>query len=502
MRFVRPGVLGVVLMMGAAGLGACSAGSAEPAGAGAGESSGAGGKVSFDIFRAPAVDDGGLVNISGDLLAVLEGGELAGACERYWKGAKDRRSRLLCGKSMFFYESFGTAGVPAVIPKFLVENFPEEIGPGFSKLGMIADPTSKAKLPLGMVPTTPLGGTVEALAFSCASCHFGRLPDGRYAVGAPNHAYQYGKHNLAMALFPMLATPLGNAKDQDPEAVAAIQPLLDRVKAEPALGQKLLMALLPLAGASGQVPPFPKEAQRHYARWKSGTMDFFIEPLPFNDRVHTVSKISALWAIPDPEEQTAAGMRHAMLGWTGGTSSLLNFVKEFVSLGGGKLADWPEERILPLVEYIYTLRSPDNLSPPPADQAERGAALFAEKGCLRCHGGPRGSGLDVYTYDEIGTDREMGRWSDPELSGEPCCNITFEPGDEITHGIKSPRLNGLWAFSRFLHNGSVDSLESLFCLVPRGSISEPAYGDGGHWYTCDGLDDEQKRDLIAFLRSH
>ncbi len=454
-----------------------------------------------DPFRAPEVDDGGLVNVGSDLMAVLEGGELAGACERYWKGAKDRRSRLLCGKYLYFYESFGTAGVPAVIPKFLVENFPEEIGPGFSKLGMIEDPTSKARLPLGMVPTTPLGGTVEALAFSCASCHFGRLPDGRYAVGAPNHTYQYGKHNLAMALFPMLATPLGNANDQDPEAVAAIQPLLDRVKADPALGQELLMALLPLAGASGQVPSFPKEAQRHYARWKPGTMDFFIEPLPFNDRVHTVSKISALWAIPEPEEQAAAGMRHAMLGWTGGTSSLLNFAKEFVSLGGGKPAEWPEERILPLVDYIYTLRSPANPSPPPAEQAERGAALFAEAGCLGCHGGPRGGGLDVYTYDEIGTDREMGRWSDPELSGEPCCNIKFEPGDEMTHGIKSPRLNGLWAFSRFLHNGSVDSLESLFCLTPRGSITEPAYGDGGHRYTCDGLDEEQKRDLIAYLRS-
>lgn len=487
----------------AAWLGACSAGSAGSGAGPAGEvGGGAGDRQRSDPFAAPEEDDGGLVNASAELDAVLEKGELAGACERYAKGAKDRRSRLLCGKYLFFYESFGTAGVPAALPRFLVENFPEEIGPGFSKLGMIEDPTSKERLPLGMVPTTPLGGTIEALAFSCASCHFGRLPDGRFAVGAPNHAYQYGKHNLSMALFPMLATPLGNPADHDPEAIAAIQPLLDRVKAEPMLGQKLLMALLPLAGAAGQIPAFPKETERHYARWKPGTMDFFIEPLPFNDQVHTVSKISALWAIPRPEEETSVGMRHAMLGWTGGTASLLNFAKEFVSLGGGKPAEWPEERIEPLVDYIYTLRSPANPSPPPAEQVARGEALFAEKGCLSCHGGPRGGGLGVYTYDEIGTDRELGRWSDPKLTGEPCCNIVFEPGDELTHGIKSPRLNGLWSFTRFLHNGSVDTLDALFCRTPRGSISEPVYGDGGHNFTCDGLDDAQKEDLIAYLLAH
>src|SRR4051812_32774849 len=131
-----------------------------------------------------------LTDVSADLDAVLEHGALAGACDRYRAG--DATARLLCGKSMFFYESFGTGGVPTVLVQFLVDHFPDEIGPGFGKLGMIADPASSTHLPLGLAPTVRLGGTIDAVAFTCASCHFAQLPDGRYAVGAPNHGYEYG----------------------------------------------------------------------------------------------------------------------------------------------------------------------------------------------------------------------------------------------------------------------------------------------------------------------
>ena len=114
---------------------------------------------------APQVDDAaGLTNVSKSLDALLERGALASACEKYRAGATDRKTKLLCGKWMYFYETFGTAGVPAPILKFLASNFPDELGLGFSKLGMIPDPTSADHLPLGMAPTTPISSSVDALA--------------------------------------------------------------------------------------------------------------------------------------------------------------------------------------------------------------------------------------------------------------------------------------------------------------------------------------------------
>jgi len=50
-------------------------------------------------------------------------------------GSDDRKAKLLCGKSMFFYETFATAGLPAVLPKFLVANFPTRSAPGSRSSG-------------------------------------------------------------------------------------------------------------------------------------------------------------------------------------------------------------------------------------------------------------------------------------------------------------------------------------------------------------------------------
>ena len=122
------------------------------------------------------------------------------------------------------------------------------------------------------------------------------------------------------------------------------------------------------------------------------------------------------------------------------------------------------------------------------------------RSCVGCHGAPRGSGDRVYTFDEIGTDDQMMYWGDPDLDGELCCGLG-SADDEATHGIKSPRLAGLWTFGRFLHNGSVETLEDLLCLDgERPTLDTPGYGDGGHLYGCD-LPESDRRALLAWLRS-
>ena len=163
--------------------------------------------ASGDPFAPQPDESEGLTNVSADLNAVLENGQLAGACDRYKAGATDRKTLLLCGKWQFFYEAWGTAGMPASLVTFEAKNFPAELGAGFSKLGMIPDPTSTDMLPLGLAPTKPTG-TIQNLAFTCASCHFGKLSDGRYAVGAPNHGYDYGRMILSLVVAPTVGLGL------------------------------------------------------------------------------------------------------------------------------------------------------------------------------------------------------------------------------------------------------------------------------------------------------
>jgi len=251
--------------------------------------------------------------------------------------------------------------------------------------------------------------------------------------------------------------------------------------------------LAPLAQSSSMPPAFPKEAQHHYASWLPGTQDFLIEPLPINDGVHTVSKISALWGIPDAAEMARTGMPHAMLGFTGSTTSFRHFLRGFVDLAGTSNATWPDEKLDPLEEYVLSLRAPKNPSPPPAADVEKGRALFSSKGCISCHAGANASGQRIFTFDEIGTDRAMQQWGDVKV---------YSGGDQKTGGIKAPRLNGSWAMGRFLHNGSVPTLEGVFCKEgPRGTITEQPFGDMGHDFTCNLAADE-KTALIAYLRAN
>ena len=178
----------------------------------AGTSSNEGGSSSYDPFASQPDESEGLTNVSSDLNAVLENGALATACADYEAqrdaGTVDRHTMLLCGKWRFFYDTFGTSGMPGALVQFLATNFPNELGLGFSRIGMIPDPTSKTNMPLGVTPSVPLNGTVPAVAFTCAGCHFGQLADGRYAIGAPNLRFDYATYILGLTLVPSIGAGL------------------------------------------------------------------------------------------------------------------------------------------------------------------------------------------------------------------------------------------------------------------------------------------------------
>lgn len=446
-----------------------------------------------DIFAPSDIDGHDIIQFSDSLEEILEFGGLTGACERYEADPTNQAKKLMCGKYMFFYETFGTTGVPADIVEFTLTRFQNEVGPGFANYGMHLDPYSEVGLPIGMNT-----GREGQYSFTCASCHFSQLPDGNYAVGAANHQYDYGKHTLALIL-PMMW--MGSwFIEIDERAIAAIEPVMTTLENDWVIRSELMNLLVLMAL---EAPPlsFPPEIQAEYASWQSGTMDFVTAPLDVNDDVHTVSKISSLFEIPHAQEEQDADMVHAMLGWTGNVRSIDNFIQLFVDFGGGDPAQWPPERTEPLADYILSLKAPA-APEQPIDLIAQGEEIFFSNSCIDCHQGPRGSGIDLFSYEEIGTDAAMALWMDPEHDGEPCCDVSLAH-DPITNALKSPRLVGLWAMDRFLHNGSVNSLEELFCMDGQRPESLPApFANTGHLYGCDDLSEDEKEALITFLESH
>ena len=249
-----------------------------------------------------------------------------------------------------------------------------------------------------------------------------------------------------------------------------------------------------LAGGFGDIPSLSYETQGFYASWVSGTMDFTMAPLPIEDDVHTISRTLPLWGIPTVEEQGHHGMDSALLAWTGAAESLNEFLGGFVIIGGGPVDDWGPEELSPLREYIESLDAPAPVGMADSLSVESGRALFTSAGCIDCHSGPRGSGTRVYEFEEIGTDPALSLWGDADGDGEMCCGVE----GNLTGGIKSPRLTGLHALTRFLHNGSLESLAQLLCAEPRPPSGVPPYASGGHEFGCE-LSSADKDNLLTFL---
>ncbi len=449
----------------------------------------------------PAAPDAhGLTNVSTDLWALLEKGTLKGSCATYEAlGAQATQAmKVKCGKELFFYEHWNTYGPPRAIVDYLNHNLPKTVGTGMTHFGLYKDPTSWTQLPVGMAVGADLKG-MQTYAYTCASCHFGKTPDGRFSVGQPNHDFDYGRQLLVIQLFPGLAMGTDKVADVHPDAMKVLSPVLDEFKAIPNGMFGLGLALLPLLSQLANVPKMALAIQAQYASWPAGTQDFMVWPVPLDDNVHIVSKIQSLWQLPTQEEVAQHKMPHKMLGSAGTTATLHNFFAGFSVLSGGNSA--APYKAEALRAYLHTLVAPTNPTPPPAAEVQGGAKLFVSKGCTDCHSGPRHAGTSVYSFAEIGTDDALALWNDGNADGKPDHPLMM-PGDSLTGGVKSPRLTGLWAQKRLLHNGALKSLEELFCTNgPRPGKTPKPMSDAGHLFTCEGLTPLEKTQLMAYLRS-
>lgn len=437
-------------------------------------------------------------DVDRDLTRVLERERLRGSCQRWSAGERDEETKLLCGKWMFFYETFGTVGIPTPLLTFAQTRYADYYGVGFENFGFVADPASPDGMPLGLAMTTGTLGNVETRAFTCAACHFGKMSDGRYAVGYGNLQLDYGRFIAGLGAPLMMSL-----NENDPSIHESIRnellPHVQANKQDPAYQLEAASVGLELLNA-GMGGALTLEDQERFLALAPGTMDFLTEPL-VDDGVWTVSRILSLWNIPSAELRQAAGMPHESLSWTGGATTLQSFISGFVAIGVADPAEWTADRIEPLDAYLRSLRAPALERTLVAEAVERGAATFTSAGCAECHDGPSGESSRVYPYAEIGTDAELARIFNPDDGGTPCCGFASDNGEYIvTRGVKAPRLVGLENQVRWLHNGAVPSLASLLCLAERPADTQLAQGAGGHEFGCE-LDETERYDLIEYLLS-
>lgn len=468
-----------------------------------GGSTGSTGGGSTDVLPDPFAEapdqTENLTNISAYLEDVLENGALDNACEVWQRDPDNRRKMLLCGKAMFFYEGFDGIGVPEVVFDFFPEKMPEIVGVAWSEYGLIPDPFSEKNRPLGFPKGADFGGQ-PTVTYGCASCHFGQMPDGRYAVGYPNLQYEYGTHALALFIPPQKANPMFSEDGYEPVALAKVRPLLDRLDGDMWMRTQLSTSMLPLFGSMDDAPQLNNEQQKQFASWPAGVLDAVMVPAPVDDGVHAPARILDLWEIPSAEEVQAFEMESPLLGWNGDAPDLHSFLKVFVKVSGGPVDQWPATRFDPLIAYLMSLKAPDNPGHVGGGY-EAGREIFSSAGCIDCHDGPRGQSRVIYDYEDIGTDEAYKYFGDPELTGEPCCGLGDPELDApMRHGLKAPRLTGLWAKEKLLHNGSVKGLEELLCVGgDRPAITAHGLTNIGHEFGCDDLTDQEKRQLIDFL---
>jgi hypothetical protein len=141
---------------------------------------------------------------------------------------------LLCGRYMFFY-----GGKPAaqVMPGSYLEQafavWKDRFGAGFSELGLIPNPDDPG-FPIGIAPAQSkhklvnLANMNNGRTITCAFCHVGRLPDGRYSVGMPNETLDFGRFNM-ISSYPMWALSQSKNSEKDwPSGVIKFYEEIDR----------------------------------------------------------------------------------------------------------------------------------------------------------------------------------------------------------------------------------------------------------------------------------
>lgn len=372
-------------------------------------------------------------DVDASFEAVVEFSHTRKACERHFarldpqglilaENASSMEARtdfLLCGKHLFFQFPLPTElGIPSNVLRGITELFPEETGPSFSKLGLRPNPRDTG-FPVEM-PVAPMSRTGvkakltgEARVLTCAACHVGKLPDGRYAVGMPNEELDLGKLN-AFLIYPLWLADAGenrkNPSKWDPALVAFYEKLFQKSAG------KLLPSRVPIDGAAllgdlgvggflyaiiGQEPP-PLVDQRGFLKGLKGTYNP-ATPLLSDDRHELYSTPPSLWGLShrgDSPAQTG----EAYLGTVTSAHGLEAFARQAIVYTTLEPANVQKRTVDALSAYMRALAPVTPMAQKDAVLFAQGASLFAER-CVTCHDGHNGASTQYVDLAKVKAPR-------------------------------------------------------------------------------------------------
>jgi hypothetical protein len=394
----------------------------------------------------------------------------------------------------FKYGSIGSEpvnGLPTLVFRALPVMYRSELGPGgYRSIGLLYE-SDRAELPIGVSRRIVTG--VERAWLNCSVCHVGTY---RTSVTDRPH-YLYGAPANNLRLFALIRFLLHVAEDPGFTAdrlIAAID--------SPEVGGDLgpIGRLIYREIVFPQVRDGLQQLSRRLAfihdqlDWGPGRVDTFnpYKAIQFNfpmDAAHiSTTELNASSDFPAIWQQRPREGMH--LHWDGNNTSV-DERNLSAALGAGVTPVTVDRAAIRRVrDWIWTLPPPVFPAAAAIDQAKaaHGRDLFAQH-CARCHGMRDADGRYSYDtnrfprlgqiepLDRIGTDR--GRWESYTQNFAAAQNTLYAGYPwrfshfSKTAGYADQPLDGIWARSPYLHNGSVPTLRDLL---------EPADKRPPTWY--------------------
>lgn len=477
------------------------------------------------------------VDIASDVKSVLEPDKLAKACGRHFarldaddklpaasqRNAEHVSDMLRCGKWMFFSANFESKmAIPENMIKAVPEIFPEEAGPAFSKTGLIENPYDPG-FPVGFVrlEKSPWGllapATGPARGITCASCHFGKLPDGRYAAGMPNQDLDFGKVNALLVYSAWRADKNKNDPKIWPEDLRLYYAKMDQKLKKSLSPSRALFDVAKLVSwlhatdlfynLTGASRPVYEEA----STWLSGTANQYYASsplLPIPGKSYWMSA-PGTWDMKNYPGDYEAGLARPLSSF-----SPVKSAEDFVALAyifQTGLDRYATPRYVdPLVLYFRSLKTPVNMNPPAFNLVQDGRQLFNAR-CQSCHNGPDGETLQAYDASITRTPEVL---VDPLLNYVPPKKLAKNIFDQTVamlgyefltnQGIYSRKLKGIHTRRHIMINGGVQDLGHAFCLNGERGTELSAFDglrDDVHLDLCTDYERDDKLALKAFLET-
>lgn len=385
----------------------------------------------------------------------------------------------------FLHGSIGSeaSGPPYWVFKALPTLFGDKLGSsGYRRFGFLYE-NPDDDLPIGVSHRIITG--VDRVWLNCAVCHVGTW---REEIGGERH-FIYGAPANNLKLYDFIQFLLAAAVDSRFTAdnvIAAIESdevggdlgplgrLLYRTIVVDRVRQGLLVTRDQLAFMARQHNWGPGRVDT-FNPYKAIQFNFPMDASAIDDvALNGSSDYPSIW-----EQRPRQGMQ---LHWDGNNNSVAERNLS-AALGAGVTpvtVDRP--RIKRVADWLWDLKPPPFPKLEAIDQARaaEGRELYARY-CADCHGmgGEAGYDYDTDRYqrlgtvvplDRIGTDR--GRWASYTEGFAGAQNLLYSGYPwrfshfRKTDGYANQPLDGIWARSPYLHNGSVPTLRDL--LEPAG----------------------------------